>query len=119
MGSNAMGKHLPLLGALFVVLVNARMTIGIDSGAAGGEVPLGAGGTHLAPPDNPRHESVEETAARAHAMAEHAGSIGDHIAHVEKAIMVSGFVPAFVASLVMIILSEIGDKTFFIAAILA
>merc|ERR1712086_398455 len=33
--------------------------------------------------------------------------------------MVSGFMPAFFASLIMIILSEIGDKTFFIAAILA
>jgi len=76
-------------------------------------------GTHLAPPDNPRHESVEETAARAQAMAVQAGTIGDRIAHAEQALLVSGFMPAFAASLVMIILSEIGDKTFFIAAILA
>lgn len=79
----------------------------------------GAGGTHLEPPANPKHESVEETAAKAQALAAAAGSISDEIAKAEQALMVSGFMPAFFASLVMIILSEIGDKTFFIAAILA
>lgn len=72
--------------------------------------------THLEPPLKPHLESVEETANKA---AAHAASIGDKVAAYEKAMVESGFMPAFVASLVMIILSEIGDKTFFIAAILA
>jgi len=77
------------------------------------------GGTHLEPPANPKHETVEETAAKAQALAQKAGTISEEIAKAEQALMVSGFMPAFFASLVMIILSEIGDKTFFIAAILA
>jgi len=76
-------------------------------------------GTHLAPPENPKHETVEETANKAHQIAKTAGTFGDRIAEAEGQLMASGFMPAFVASLIMIILSEIGDKTFFIAAILA
>jgi len=101
---------------IFGLLVSALV-----AGAASppGEPSQEKGGTHLEPPANPKHESVEETAARAQAMAKHAGAIGDHVAQAEQALYNSGFVPAFAASFVMIILSEIGDKTFFIAAILA
>merc|ERR1711871_364878 len=75
--------------------------------------------THLHPPEKPHLETVEETAAKAQALAATAGNVHEKVAQAEQALMVSGFMPAFIASLVMIILSEIGDKTFFIAAILA
>jgi len=76
-------------------------------------------GTHLAPPADPKHETVEETSQKAQQIAATAGTIGDTFAKMEAEVVRTGFMPAFVASLIMIILSEIGDKTFFIAAILA
>lgn len=47
--------------------------------------------------------------------AEHVNGTGDPLLPVENL----GFVHAFVASLSVILVSEIGDKTFFIAAIMA
>ena len=84
---------------------------------------ISGAGTHLPPPESPKLESAKTTSEKAQALISSKGDVGGDVVkemvRIEKQLMDSGFMPAFVTSLIIIILSEIGDKTFFIAAILA
>merc|ERR1711871_1698805 len=55
--------------------------------------------THLHPPEKPHLETVEETAAKAQALAATAGNVHDKVAQAEQALMVSGFMPAFIGAI--------------------